>query len=132
MQIDCNVHASSFKKNGDNGWPEDTAQLKSPLGLSGEFAFKYTYPLSVAAHFRHMLTPDMTGEDLLVIGRSDYERIYREEDEAVGDPGHIPGMLNRAQSVGPYGIWGHDFSDLYFESIEIDTADHLIEFGMGS
>lgn len=132
MKINCNVHAASFEKNGDVGKYDDVAQLKTPLGLSGKFAFKYTYPLSHAAHFRHMVTPDMTGEDLLVLACGDYERIYREEDQAVGDPSHIPGMFNRAASHGPYGIWGHDFSDLYFEGIEIDTADRLISFSMGS
>lgn len=132
MNLDCNTHAASFVKGDEEAEYDDVEQLKTPLGLSGKFAFKYTYPLSVAAHFRHAVTPEMTGEDLLVIARGDYERIYREEDEAVGDPGHIPGMLNRARSRGPYGIWGHDFSDLYFERISIDTGDRLISFGMGS
>jgi hypothetical protein len=42
-----------------------------------------------------------------------YRKMYDEEDEtAGGDPGHIPGMLNRAESEGKYGIWGHDIGDL--------------------
>jgi hypothetical protein len=132
MKLQCNTHAASFVKGGEvNEW-DNVEGLQPALRLSGEFAFKYTYPLSHAAHFRHTLTPDMTGEDLLVLARGDYEQIYREEEAAAGNPGHIAGMLNRGSSAGPYGIWGHDFSDLYFESVEIDTADCLVEFGMGS
>lgn len=42
-----------------------------------------------------------------------YRKMYAEEDEtAGGDPGHIPGMLNRNTSEGKYGIWGHDIGDL--------------------
>lgn len=42
-----------------------------------------------------------------------YRKMYAEEDgTAGGDPGHIPGMLNRAHSEGKYGIWGHDIGDL--------------------
>jgi hypothetical protein len=60
-----------------------------------------------------------------------YEKIYEDEDAAVGNPGHVPGMLNRAQSEGPYGIWGHDLRDLdlsgvYFDSVN-DTYRLVIE-----
>ena len=42
-----------------------------------------------------------------------YGKMYREEDKtAGGDPGHISGMMNRNQSGGKYGIWGHDIGDL--------------------
>lgn len=133
MELSCNVHASSFiKMDPDREDYDDVSELLTPLGLAGDFYFTYDYPLSVKASFPHKLTPEMTGEDLLVLARADYERIYREEDEAVGNPGHIPGMLNRATSPGPYGIWGHDFSDLYFEGIEVDEDSRQIEFGMGS
>lgn len=132
MELSCNVHASSFVKGDDRGEYEDVDDLLNPLNLSGDFYFTYTYPLSKSATFPHTLTPEMTGEDLLVLARADYERIYKEEDDAVGDPGHIPGMLNRQESEGPYGIWGHDFSDLFFETIQINMETRVIEFGMGS
>lgn len=42
-----------------------------------------------------------------------YRKMYAIEDgTAGGDPGHIPGMLNRARSNGKYGIWGHGIGDL--------------------
>lgn len=97
-----------------------------PLSLVGTFKFKYTYPLTNEAIFEHELEPTMSALDILVQARKDYEAIYAAEE----DPGHILGMLNRQKSKGPYGIWGHDFSDLYFEGITINGK--TIKFSMGS
>lgn len=60
-----------------------------------------------------------------------YSQIYKEEHEAVGDPGHIPGMFNRAASNGPYGIWGHDMEDLWFEGAT-ETAPGHFTLAIGS
>jgi hypothetical protein len=128
INLDCNIHASSFVKGGERDEFDDVVKLQDALGLDGVFTFTYTYPLSNPAKFEHVLTPGMNGEDILALGRDDYEKIYAAEE----DPGHIPGMLNRAQSEGPYGIWGHDFSDLYFEGIDIDTEKKTLKFSMGS
>jgi len=132
IHISCNTHASSFTKGGDRQEYDDVEKLAPAVGLDGEYTFNYDYPLSRIASFKHILTPDMTGEDLLVLGREDYERIYKEEHEADCDPGHAPGMLNRQRSQGPYGIWGHDICDLYFEGIDINPDSKTIEFSMGS
>jgi len=133
MRICCNVHAASFVKNDpERGEWDDVSELQNPLGLSGEYTFVYDYPLSRVASFKHLLMPEFTGEDILVLARSDYEYIYEKEEQTAGNPGHIPGMLNRQSSDGPYGIWGHDFSDLYFEVINIDATQMRITFGMGS
>lgn len=131
MFIRCNVHAESFVKDSRVDF-DDVTELKPALGLIGEYTFVYDYPLSRAAAFEHVLTSEMNGEDVLVLARQDYGRIYREEESAVGNPGHIPGMLNRAVSEGPYGIWGHDFNDLFFEGIKVDKAQMRITFAMGS
>lgn len=132
MKLNCNIHASSFLKGAEREEYKDMIGMGAALGLSGHFYFSYDYPLSVTASFPHILTPEMTGEDILVLARGDYERIYSEEDAAVGNPGHIPGMLNRAPSPGPYGIWGHDFSDLYFEGVDINLKNFQVTFSMGS
>lgn len=132
MNLSCNIHAASFVKNGEQDEYDDVSALQSPLGITGAFTFIYDYPLSREAKFIHPITPDMNGEDILVIARSDYETIYKDEEAAAGHPGYIPGMLNRSTSAGPYGIWGHDFNDLYFEAIQINTKKMEIEFGMGS
>jgi len=129
IKIDLNEHAASFKrKRTSKKW----LHIHTPLGLDGEYTFVYTYPLRNKARFIRPLNTANTAEDLLVLGRGDYERIYAEEESAAGVTKNIPGMLNRAWSAGPYGIWGHHFSDLYFETLEIDLKNKLVEFGMGS
>jgi hypothetical protein len=133
--LDCNVRVIEVD--------ERLACLKLPkytrlasseeLFLIGPYKFSYTYPLSKTAVFDHVLTPDMNGLDLLVLARADYERIYREEDGDVGAPTPmIPGMLNRQQSDGRWGIWGHVIDDLFFEGIDIDHRKSAISFSMGS
>lgn len=132
MNLSCNIHASSFVKGAERDEYDDLDGFNLPLGLRGKFSFVYSYPLSTEARFSHELTPEMTGEDILVLARHDYETIYIEEDEAVSHPGLIPGMLNRARSAGPYGIWGHNFSDLYFEGVKVDLKTFNVSFSMGS
>jgi len=128
MHISCNTHLKSFTLSARrNGYPS-----KDSLGLAGEYAFVYNYPLSSPAMFTHMLTAKMTARDILRLGKADYENIYKEEDAAVGNTGNIPGMLNRSSSAGPYGIWGHHIEDLYFEGINIDDVNNIITFDIGS
>lgn len=126
MNINVNVHAESFDPLDNDRSEYDTIPSADALGLSGTFTFKYSYPLSTPAKFDHELTSEMSALDVLVLARKDYEAIYAAEE----DPGHIPGMLNRKRSQGPYGIWGHDFGDLYFEGINI--RGNNVSFAMGS
>jgi len=60
-----------------------------------------------------------------------YTRIYREEDEAAGPTGTIPGMYNRETSVGPYGIWGHIIEDLFIEGV-VEKKKNFFTLQMGS
>lgn len=132
LKFDCNNHASSFTREEalvDEFHPLTDDALGIPAGV---YTFVYDYPLSRQAKFQHTLVPSMSIIDILLQARADYETIYALEDAAVGKTDHIPGMLNRAQSEGPYGIWGHDFSYLYFESLEVYPETRMVEFGMGS
>lgn len=132
MYLECNLHAATFVKGDTYDEYDDVRKLYTALNLSGEYTFCYTYPLSTAAFFKRELTPNMTGEDILVIARMDYETIYKTEIQATSNPGHIPGTLNRKTTAGPFGIWGHDFSDLYFEGIGINISTKAVVFNMGS
>ena len=128
MRLDCNVHVFSYiRKKLD---PEFTVlPKKGALGLeAGDYRFVYTYPLSKPAEFVHRLSGKTSARSILTQAARDYRKIYAAEN----DPGYIPGMMNRSQSDGPYGIWGHYLRDLYFEGIEISTKRKTVKFSMGS
>lgn len=131
----CNRHVESYDKTQPD--PRGTyADRRLPDGAlcipEGDYRFYYTYPLSRQAVKTHHLTAETTAQELLAIGAEDYRAIYAEEEAAAGPTGHVPGMLNRAKSEGPYGIWGHDITDLYFEGVEADFEGKRIEFVIGS
>jgi hypothetical protein len=79
----------------------------------------YSYPLSVKTtrSFNADKPEGFTRAHLARIVCDGYKQIYQEEENAVGDPGNIHGMFNRKKSHGPYGIWGHNISDLDLYSV---------------
>lgn len=74
----------------------------------------YDYPLSIPATFEFKADQEagFTRAELARKICRGYQKIYQEEDAAVGDPGH------RAQSEGPYGIFGHDIGDLVLRTVK--------------
>jgi len=93
----------------------------------------FTYPLSrkVSFSFHQKRPGGFTRLDFYQCVLAGYHRIYNEEHKAVGDPGHIQGMLNRESSDGPYGIWGHDIGDLVLEGVT-DNGDGTFDLSIGS
>ena len=136
MKIRCNHHVASFDRvaaiDGDKEEFGEKPMSPTPLNLHGIFSFVYDYPLRKEVSIPHLVGESWSAVDILEMASKDYQTIYAAEDAAVGPTANIPGMLNRQQSEGPYGIWGHDISDLYFEEIEINEANKIISFGIGS
>jgi hypothetical protein len=130
--LDCNLHVVSFLNNKPKGEYDEYPPAGSLDLPEGKYEFHYDYPLSTKAVFKRKLKSKTSGRNILRYAAKDYKKIYDIEDGKVGNPGNIPGMLNRASSNGPFGIWGHDIGDLYFEGIYIDLDKKVITFGMGS
>ena len=84
-----------------------------------EIRVEYTYPLSkrTVMFFNADNETGFTRAELARKVCEGYQKIYQIEEEAVGNPGNLPGMLNRATSEGPYGIWGHDIQDLVLHTV---------------
>lgn len=72
------------------------------------------YPLSSPAYYQFELKKNMVHSDLLYLYTIGYQLTYYIEESDDKDPGHIPGMFNRASSNGRFGIWGHDIEDLVY------------------
>eukprot|EP01132_Coremiostelium_polycephalum_P004313 gene4313-5398_t len=91
--------------------------------------FYFEYPLETEATIK-VTFPEprsINSLDLLSVCSLAYQWVYEEEEREVGNPGHIPGLMNRNVSHGRYGIWGHDLSDLIYNGFsQIKVYDSFI------
>jgi hypothetical protein len=96
------------------------------------------YPLHRAARFQ--ILPDAPDAGFSVRGivravAEKYAQVYAEEKASASKPiANIPGMMNRAESDGKYGIWGHNLDDLVLEAVDLRTENGavLVELEVGS
>jgi len=93
----------------------------------------YNYPLSnpVIYPFKADTPQGFTRAHLARKVADGYKRIFDEEEAAVGNPGHLAGMSNRASSSGLHGIWGHDLGNLMLHTV-VQKEDDLFELGVDS
>lgn len=91
----------------------------------------FDYPLSQPSTREFFNAGGWTLYDFYRAVYEGYVKIYAEEEGAAGDPGLIPGMLNRASSEGPHGIWGHGIEDLFLEGYQ-EVAPGEFKLGIGS
>lgn len=96
----------------------------------GTYTIKITYPLSVEVTTK--ITGSFTRKQLAQEIAKIYDAIYVDESRSSSIPEqNIPGMLNRVQTNGKYGIWGHDISDLILHTAYL-LGDNTIELGVDS
>ncbi len=94
---------------------------------------RYEYPLTypVTIEFISDDAAGFTRATLIEMICDAYQDIYDEEDSDVGDPGYIDGTLNREQSSGRYGIWGHYITDLLLWEVR-QVDDNVFTLGVDS
>lgn len=111
------------------GFTEDGPFKYFEENLNGKFNITYPLDVIVEGEVEKVFT---VGELLWKVAQI-YEKIYQEEEETTKiEVGQMSeNLINRNQTDGKYGIWGHDIGDLVFEGIVIyDNA--VIEFYIGS
>jgi len=111
--------------------PEDIVGGNRLITSREKIQITFDYPLSHSVPIEFANPGGFTCWDFFKAVYDGYSQIYAEEEQAVGNPGHIPGMLNRSVSQGPYGIWGHDMEDLFLEGFR-ETTPGCFDLGMGS
>ena len=87
------------------------------------------YPLTKRAFFTKESDHGFTRGEIVQWIADSYAKIYREEEE-VSKPVPIEQrgpLLNRPRTYGPWGIWGHDFSDLVLGGLSYDNGQVIIE-----
>lgn len=113
---------------------EDLKYLQNPNEFvihETKIKIRYDYPLKGKHVFEYENTQGFTRKELALLISSQYHEIYEKEEAEVGNPGYIPGMLNRKASHGPYGIWGHDLGDLVLHTVE-KGKDGIYNLGIDS
>lgn len=140
MEIDVDSHVQSVSEITE----DKAANLITPLSSRSRYFDKpltgnvyLTYPLSktVEVKVKNIRT---IGSLLWKVAKA-YQRIYKQE-EASANVKTIPadervGLINRNETDGNYGIWGHDLCDLWFESVGIyedNKGNIIIRLSIGS
>lgn len=89
------------------------------------------YPLNNPANLDLSSNNGFSRKDLILAISKKYNEIYAEEEKTAKTK-TIPmdkrtGLINRNETDGKYGIWGHDLSDLDLSGIEVhQTKDGKI------
>lgn len=105
--------------------PDEVVTTESKINI------KFEYPLTNPTTISFANPDGFTKFGFFACVYKGYKSIYDEEESTDEDPGMIPGMMNRATSNGPYGIWGHVMGDLFLEGVE-DKGDGNYELIIGS
>lgn len=84
------------------------------------------YPLNNPANIELTSNIGFSRKDLILAISSNYHKIY-DDEEASAKTKTIPyekrtGLINRNQTDGKYGIWGHDIADLDLSTIEVYSS----------
>ncbi|KKO89139.1 hypothetical protein AAW12_23695 [Sphingobacterium sp. Ag1] len=91
----------------------------------------FDYPLNKPATFEFRNDKGFTRRDLVLLISEKYHEIYKEE-ELTSAVKTIPlqkrtGIINRNETQGKYGIWGHDLADLVLSGVEVhETSEGKI------
>lgn len=99
--------------------------------------FRYPFEKEFVFEFKANTSEGFTKEYLIDCICNQYEKMYKEENEATPPTSMEErmkrgGLVNRESTEGPYGIWGHDIEDLYLEGIEYNEKTNTVHLFIGS
>jgi hypothetical protein len=115
----------------------DPDQIVIPLQ---DIVVVYSYPFKDEFPHKHHTDNQegFTRDEISTQIMARYAQMYQEEDQDVGptgdmDPWRGIHILNRAESKGRYGIWGHHIGDLYLHSLrKSETKEDEYYIGIDS
>lgn len=117
----------------------DLAKLKDPDEIviaEEKIKIKFSYPLSDTVVFEEKAPNGVAGFTRYHLAKAicdRYRQIYDEEEASSAVPAaNIPGMLNRCQTDGKYGIWGHSIEDLLLVDVTFDKKTKTCSLGVDS
>ncbi len=110
-------------KNGNTVCPNEIILRKTSIEII------YDYPMARPVKIKH--TSDsllgFTRKELSIQIMNNYKKIYDEENGGpIDNTKCIPQSMNRGESFGVYGIWGHHITDLFLGSLIISDNKYYI------
>ena len=137
------VHLETWKP-GDklySEWIEQYDEYKSVIEHlkpeeeilpAGVYTLKIDYPLTNAMYDTCSYDKPITREQMVNWIVNSYRYIYHMEKKTSSiEEGRVPGMLNRSETDGQFGIWGHVLGDLDLHTIYVDE-NNIITLGVDS
>lgn len=122
LELEFNVSIKTGESTEEDPL-EDQIVIKYP-----EIQIEFDYPMANPMTKTFASPGGFTRKELARVICDTYHQIYAEEDQAVGHPGRHGSLINRAQSHGPHGIWGHDIGDLYLERVYQEQGNRFSLF----
>jgi hypothetical protein len=99
---------------------------------AGVYTLKVDYPLNTPMYDTHTFSGPITREEMVKWIVDSYRYIYDMEKKTSSiEEGYVPGTLNRSETDGEFGIWGHVLGDLDLHTIWVDE-NNIITLGVDS
>jgi hypothetical protein len=137
MKIDLNIHINSWLKRNNEWIDPILIQLKDNsemmiVDTNETIKIKFEYPLSQPVVLEFYGKGPWRLQYLIDAVAKGYVEIYDEEDETRTLPAQAPMdsiLVNRPQTDGKHGIWGHILNDLYIESMHKEDGIWHLDIG---
>lgn len=104
--------------------------LEEEISKDDNFTLVIDYPLHTPARFPipQEVVSAWVINDLIEFICEKYKQVYAEEEEGLTEEDLEPkGMcLNRPQTKGKYGIWGHELGDIAITDIIVDLENREV------
>lgn len=119
-------------ENKNEPYKEVNMNPEEEILPAGDYTLKITYPLSVPYIQEIKSEVPIKRKSLVELIVVAYRFIYLVEKQSTNTPvTNIPGMFNRAQTDGKYGIWGHSLGDLMLHTVYVEE-DNVLTVGCDS
>ncbi len=93
----------------------------------------YDYPLRRHFTVSYDSESGFTRAQLVRLISDEYQNIYDVEEQTSSiEPALVPGWMNRNETNGTYGIYGHAIDDLLLHTICYDPFTHVVHLGIDS
>jgi hypothetical protein len=117
------LHHFTWDIAADKNYDDEDDSGGTMLDERDEIAIKFTYPLRKPVTMTFTSPGGFTRDGFCRAVSAGYRTIYEGEEKSRTTLPEPRGMLlNRSETDGVYGIWGHDIGDLVIEQAYLNES----------